>query len=504
MSNLRDEIEQLLKPIKQELDKRYAGEEEDHDHEAILDEVESLMGEEFRMIGYLRGVINGAGISWTLDVNYYMLDRPLSDGKTRVLFGLWYDDNWCRWQFDDVGKLELPGASEDRAAYELLKQYAEPGSDRESIEDCEDLIEEWRCAAEGLPRPKSRRDIRMDERAAAVLDRLSPDRPSERDAKFTEEEMKAVLHALVMVAKADDVLAPQERDLLETLARDLSVPPAYIFRVADMMVANAIPLFMFKVLGSLKNMREAKKVWVAQFMHIVALVDGDHDEKEKEVWGAVCSSIGIDFDGGIDPFQDLPVMAGAVNNIDRAWAYRPSWPFMPLCVECLDHGDASGPIEAVNEAGVLILWMRLVGQAKRLEVRLAYREENFQLKVSLNGVQEEGWQASFEDVPRFGDILCLLTGDGRSRRLERVQAAAPLGQLLGGALDVRDWNPKDLGGTVTKRVEFDDDEQADGKGILSRVFGKKARRTLEFSCNYHVPPKAFVRFLEGKVPSGEW
>ena len=119
MSNLSEEIEQLLKPIKQELDKRYAGEEEDHDHEAILDEVESLMGEEFRMIGYLRGVINGAGISWTLDVNYYMLDRPLSDGKTRVLFGLWYDDNWCRRQFDDVGKLELPGASEDRAAYEL-------------------------------------------------------------------------------------------------------------------------------------------------------------------------------------------------------------------------------------------------------------------------------------------------------------------------------------------------------------------------------------------------
>lgn len=56
MSSLREEIEQLLKPTKQELDKRYAGEEEDHDHDAILDEVEALMGEEFRMLGYLRGV----------------------------------------------------------------------------------------------------------------------------------------------------------------------------------------------------------------------------------------------------------------------------------------------------------------------------------------------------------------------------------------------------------------------------------------------------------------
>ena len=35
----------------------------------------------------------------------------------------------------------------ERAAYQLLKQFAEEGTDRNSIEDREDLIEKWRCVA---------------------------------------------------------------------------------------------------------------------------------------------------------------------------------------------------------------------------------------------------------------------------------------------------------------------------------------------------------------------
>lgn len=505
MSDLREEIELLQKPFQDVLDGLYESQEEDEiDHSSIRDELESLLDEKFSCLGYLNGVINGAGISWTLDLTYYVPSNPMSDGKTWVMFALWYDDNWNRWQFNDCGRMELGMVSEERAAYELLKKYAEPGSDRESIEDCEDLIEEWRCAAEGLPRPESRREVRIEERTNIMLDFLSPDRPSERDAKFTDEEMTAVLHALVMVAKADDVLESKETELLRSISRDLAVNHAYVERISEMMTSKAIPVFLFKILGGLKNMREAKKIWLAQYMHIMGVVDGDHDEREKEIWVTVCHAIGIGGQGGIDPFRDLPAMRLAANNVDKAWSYAPSCPFMPCSVECLDHGDGSGPITAVNGQGVLIIWMKLVGFPNRIDVRLAHREGEFILQASLTDGSSDECIWKSPDQPRFGDIMCLLIGGHADSPITEVQSASPLGRLLGGGMEVRNWNPKDLGGIVTKRVEFDDDEQADGKGILSKVFGRKARRILEYSCNYHVPPGSLVRFLEGKVPSGVW
>ena len=63
---------------------------------------------------------------------------PNSEGIT---LALWYDDNWERWQFNDAGSIEDEDLSLERAAYQLLKQFAEVSTNRDSIEDREDLIE---------------------------------------------------------------------------------------------------------------------------------------------------------------------------------------------------------------------------------------------------------------------------------------------------------------------------------------------------------------------------
>ena len=81
-------------------------------------------------------------MAWVVDVYYYMPESVL-DGQWYFL-GLSYDDSEMRWMLVELGSIEAAGLSLEQAAHELLKRYAEPGTDQISQQDCEDLIEQWR------------------------------------------------------------------------------------------------------------------------------------------------------------------------------------------------------------------------------------------------------------------------------------------------------------------------------------------------------------------------
>ena len=502
MPDVCDEIEKIALPFREQLDALYASDEEDQrdfDHFEIREKLETALSESWINLGWLKGVINGAGISWTLDLSYYMLPNPLSDGSTWVLWALWYDDNYNRWQFDDCGLIELGAVHSDRAAYELLKKYAEPGSDKNSIEDCEDLIEGWRCAAEGLPRPKPRHVQRDIEKMDALLDQLSPDRPSERDAWFTNDEMPAILHALVMLAKADDVLHENEVLLLKNISRDLPAHYAYIERVSVMMGSKTIPLFLMKIVGALRDMREAKRVWLAQWLFMMGRIDGVDDPREKDFLAAVFEVMGMGTrTRGIDPLADVWRMQECVHDIVKTWDYAPTWPFMPLNVECLPE---NGNLDLVNSNGILILWMKLEGKTDLLKLRLGFQDEEYRLSVAVGDEAQESWARASNHAPTFGDIMRLMCGVPQGDPVPRIQDESALGVLLGSGMDVGNWNPKKLpNGGITTRIEFDAAPPAQSRGLFAGLLGKKQRRVLQLCSNYYVPGDGFTRFLKGEVP----
>lgn len=498
----RQEIEQLMQPFRDQLDGCYTdgGEGENIDHSRIRSELWDAVGERMDHLGFLQGVIEGAGISWTLHEIYFMPPKPLSDGVTWVLFALWFDDNEYRWQFNDCGRLELGAVSMAAAAHALLKKFVKPGSDRNSNEDYEDLLEEWRCNSLGLPVPESRREARFIAQLLEREDRMAPHQPSVRDAKFTEDELTAAILSLVVVARADGLLHENESARLETIARDLSFPKEWIANSLDMVTTQAVSFYMLKVLGKVKLMREAKRVWLGQYMYIMSMVDGHQDESEKEVWLTISSAMGLTGPEGVDIFSDMPIIQAAAKDVNLAWDFTPKWPFMPCSVEILSHAEVGSPIVPVNDDGALILWMKLDGLPNRLDVRLNHRNGRFSLKAECGGVSPDDWTRDFELQPLFSDIMRLLVQPSGREVIDGVEANSPLGMLLGGGMEIRDWNPRHLGGAVTQRIEFDEEEHSAEQGGLSQLFGKRRRRCLEISSCFHVPQGVMEKFLKGEIP----
>ena len=170
--DLRVEIERLIQPYQDQLYRCYADDVEDgkFDHDRIREKMWGVVGEKMEHLGFLKGVINDAGISRILDDIYFIPFTSLSDGKTWVLCSLWFGGGDGRWHFDWCGCVTQDGLSMAEAAYLLLKQHAKPGSDRQSNEDYEDLLEEWRCRSLGLPVPAwSRREARFINRGNGGL-----------------------------------------------------------------------------------------------------------------------------------------------------------------------------------------------------------------------------------------------------------------------------------------------------------------------------------------------
>ena len=62
--------------------------------------------------------------------------------------------------------------------------------------DLEDMILRWKALANGEPLPK----WRFDESEELAVERLFPNRVTERDAQFTDEELDAVLRVLSLIA----------------------------------------------------------------------------------------------------------------------------------------------------------------------------------------------------------------------------------------------------------------------------------------------------------------
>lgn len=128
-------------------DRQSKGEDAECGDTDVLDEIEKILMKDMQYLGWIYGEIDGAGISSVLNNYYYLYPNPL-DGRWHLMV-LWYDDNWGRWQFNGVGSIPAADLSVNEAAYELMKRFAEAGTDEESIENRKDLIEEWRRISEG-------------------------------------------------------------------------------------------------------------------------------------------------------------------------------------------------------------------------------------------------------------------------------------------------------------------------------------------------------------------
>lgn len=132
-----------------------------------LEAVESLI-KQFGLVwvGWLQGEVY-SGMEVEFDTSYWVGQtagtEPV-DGKWHLFsLGRWEDNDWHR-HFAHVGDIYACDLSFDQASYELLKEYAQPGDDEESIVMLEILLEEWRCKMTGEPyEAKCAREINEDE-----------------------------------------------------------------------------------------------------------------------------------------------------------------------------------------------------------------------------------------------------------------------------------------------------------------------------------------------------
>lgn len=153
-------IEEILKDAESILAAVYAAHQEvdeDFDQDDLLDNILMQLGQNFRMLGHMGGVIEGNGIAWDLDAYYFLHPSPIDDKWH--LMSLWFDDNWGKWQFNGSGTIASDDLSFEAAAVELLRNFVKPGTDEESLFDYNLMMDHWSKKVEekNLKHPKEER-----------------------------------------------------------------------------------------------------------------------------------------------------------------------------------------------------------------------------------------------------------------------------------------------------------------------------------------------------------
>ena len=504
------ELQAILTPIQNRLEAKnaakYNGEEELSDSDILFDMFDAL-SEGFDCLGPLRGEVLGAGMAWLVDVYYYMPDSVL-DNRWHFL-GLSYDDSEMRWMLVELGSMEAAGLSLEQAAHELLKRYAEPGTDQISQQDCEDLIEEWRCRAEGLPVPQSRADRRRIERLEAREDRLQPSVPSRRDGEFNSEELEAFFEAMTLVIKkGPHALQAMRASKIEEAVEDITGNSKMFESFFENDLAFPSLTNVMRLFQRLAMMREAKRVFVAQQL-MVLLLDGDSKGEDAEhVWTMMeAMKVGYHDEQEVSFLHDYHQYEDANKHWSRRLSFRPKWPFMPRATNRLETRD--GEVDPpMNERGLRILWMR-DGQSRRtLSLRLDFQNEKFMLTAEMLGGEQVWPTALFDQTPNMKEIAYYLSGRPQGEMLSFFDIQSPLAWLCGEALELKDRNVRfEVVQGVTVRIEFDMDDASPTQSWLSRALSAKnppPRRVLFSSSNYHVWPEMFVDLFGGTFVSTEY
>ena len=486
--------EEFIEPFEGQLERLYEaqsqGEEDvDFDNEAVLEQMWTVLNKDLTSLGHLRGTIDGGGISWVLDIYYYLHPSPL-DGQWHLL-ALWYDDNWGRWQFNDAGSIEDSGFSLEQAAYQLLKQFAEEGSNRECIEDREDLIEEWRCLSVGEPVKPSRADARQQ----AYLDRLQglfdADKPFCDDAQLSKEEFNAFMGVVAAVhhagLKSDHpVRLDVVRDMVKTIEGQVEAFDAFLTHADGQVVLQ-------NVIGNcevLERMREAQRVFVGQQLLMMVLTS-EPKGAAFELVGHVFQILGVGIGptAPVDLLKDFTRLKEADSNVQLTMAYRPSWPFMPYACGRLDLGDGVA-WEPVSDSGAAISWVWDLKTNKAVVFRLNVTDGQFALKAESHD-RCQSWSAvALEAAPNCRDILCLLAGGQPDLFPSQAQDDSPLAWLMPEApFEFVDRHP-----TVVKTEQTIVDQME-----MDEVGKPDKRRIFRVSSNYHRFSAALEMLFSGKI-----
>ena len=500
MRDLEIEIKGLYEPVDAELKRLYegfrtAGLKRNNDEVERL--AQKTIGSEFKLLGLLIGKVQGAQTSVKLETYYYVSSSTLRDNRSWVLFALWFDGNESEWKFNDCGRLDLGEVGWKEASWKLLEAHGSAGSDNESQLDLEDMILRWKALANGEPLPK----WRFDESEELAVERLFPNRVTERDAQFTDEELDAVLRVLSLIAAVGG-RTKEETDFLLEVARDLCVSEERMEEVLNWGQSPPFePSSSLKTSLVIMKMRLAKKIWLEQQAFSV-FVAGDLKEGADALLSDLFQKTGVDSVSGDhnekDYFQqDVARLSDIEKNpgdLDSMWSYSPTWPFMPMSVQVLS--GRGGEIVPVNQDGVLIMWMFLVGGAKRLDMRMAFRNKMWFLNLTMEGSGSGAWSFDYENQPVFADLMRALVGAEPNKRVSRVDHMAPLGSLVGGGV-LTDRRPKALDQGVTSMYEFDAFTASE---VQKAPNSSPQRQVLEVSRNYYMPPVAFMQFLSGIAP----
>ena len=228
-----------------------------------------------------------------------MWPEVLEDGRTWVMYALWFDDNWNQWQFNTSEIIKLDGASFEKATYELLKK-AKPAMDDDGDNQRVDQdVERWRRLSLGLP-ARRRRTVPFVER---TYRRHAPYRwTSEAQFSFLdfhEEDWKALTRAGYALAKADGAFHPAEDRKLgrwwESGARKSDSIMGRLFALSgfessDASMSKEEAMAQWDRQGideefctQLESMPFDKRIRFCQLLHSMAKADGEVVEAEMEV-----------------------------------------------------------------------------------------------------------------------------------------------------------------------------------------------------------------------------
>ena len=323
----------------------YRGEEPSDDEAWEIEEALSqAVGETFTYVGSARGEISGGGLGWSVDTMFYMWPEVLEDGRTWVIYALWFDDNWNKWQFNDSGSIELEGASFEKATYELLKEAMPDMNDDEDNARVDKDVERWRRLSLGLPeRPQM---------LGPFVERAYRNHDPYRwtcEAQFGFEEFnfldwKALTRVGYAIAKSDEKLHPSEdRTLLRwweavtpTMAKRMGIEPESMTDALAGM--EGISMMDEELSERLQTMPIDKRMRFCQLLYAMADADGKVLDMELDLIREVAKTLRVRLEdegfyiGMRGALRDRPRMQAAAGDVAALREFAPSWLYLPFPV----------------------------------------------------------------------------------------------------------------------------------------------------------------------------
>lgn len=346
-SDIQSLIEQLYAPYSDDNadEPWYRGDEvSEHEDWEIESKLDKAVDASFRYVGDAQGVISGGGIGWAVRESYWVWPEPIEDGTTWVLYGLWFDDNWNRWAFNQAEQVTLKDASFELAAYELLKMVRPNLDDDGDGKKVDTQVEGWRRLSLGLSRtPRTLGPFveRKYRNHGPFMRRADAEQGNQ---EFDEADWRMLTQLGYALAKSDAMLHPgEDREVMrwwKGVAKGVlnAFGEKNVYPLARMMSD-------WEARGELKpedlehrftGMSKDKGTRLCQMMYQLALVDGNLASEEMAMIQSFAKGLSVSlFDVGKDSavpgaLRDLLKMEEIKGDAKALRQFSPTWLFLPM------------------------------------------------------------------------------------------------------------------------------------------------------------------------------